>query len=207
MSIRKKHQDVTRRAILDALGDQIAESGTMDFSIQDVARRAGVTHRTVYNHFPTRQDLNDAFAAHVEAELEGTLAAPPDADLRIRELPDMLDRLFPLLQAHEARLRAYVMLMVASRGPAGVAAARTGRFEALLEAELGPLPPGAARAITAAIRMFASTTGWHLLTEHHGLSHANALRTAKWAVRVLLEAATRGDLPHLEHTDEPDHGC
>ena len=56
----------TRRAILDALAAVITETGGLGFSVQQVAERAGVTHRTVYNHFPTRDALNDALAEHVE---------------------------------------------------------------------------------------------------------------------------------------------
>ena len=52
----------TRTAILEAVAAEIAASGLTGFSIQGVADRAGVTHRTVYNHFPTREALNDARA-------------------------------------------------------------------------------------------------------------------------------------------------
>jgi AcrR family transcriptional regulator len=201
MNIRDQHLRATRRAILTALGDLIAESGTMGFSIQDVARRAGVTHRTIYNHFPTREALNDAFAAHVEEVIGSGMASPPDVGLRLMELPAMVLDFYPFLAKNEALLRAYVMLMVASRAPAQVASDRSKMFEATLKEDLGPLADGEARAIVAAVRMFISTTGWHLLTEHHGLSHADAARTASWAARVLLEAVTRGDRPDLETHD------
>ena len=45
-------RDTTRRAILDALAHVVVESKGFGFSVQEVADRAGVTHRTVYNHFP-----------------------------------------------------------------------------------------------------------------------------------------------------------
>lgn len=206
MSLRTQHVDATRRAILQALGEQIAESGTMGFSIQDVAARAGVTHRTVYNHFPTREDLNNAFAVHVEEELlGGGDAKNPDEDLGLDELPALFERLFPVFAAHEASLRAYAMLMVASRSPAKVASDRSRRFAALISERNGPMPEAQLPAIVAAIRMLASTTGWHLLTEHHGLSHVEAARTAAWATRVLLEAVARGDRPPMENPDETDH--
>jgi AcrR family transcriptional regulator len=206
VSIREQHLLATRRAILSALGDQIAESGTMGFTIRDVAERAGVTQRTVYNHFPTREELSNAFAAHVEELIGSELGAPPEEGIRVAGLPGVVRDFYPILEAHEAPLRAYAMLTVATRAPAQVATDRSRRFEALLEDELGPLPDGQAHAIVAAIRMFLSTTGWHLLTEHHGLSHGDAARTASWATRVLLEAVSRGDRPDLEPSDEIDDG-
>ena len=206
MRIREQHRLATRRAILNALGEQIAESGTMGFSIKDVAERAGVTHRTVYNHFPTREELNNAFAIHVEEMFAEEMGAPPDENIGLAELPGVVRAFYPIFERHEAPLRAYAMLMVASRAPAQVATDRSARFEAMLQEELGPLPPAQAHAIVAAIRMVVSTTGWHLLTEHHGLSHPDAAHTASWAARVLIEAVSRGDRPDLEVTDEPDDG-
>lgn len=65
MPAEQAQSEKTRRAILDALAEVIVEKGGFGFSVQQVADRAGVTHRTVYNHFPSREALNDALAVHV----------------------------------------------------------------------------------------------------------------------------------------------
>ena len=62
----------TRRAILEAMVDVIMETNGIGFSVQAVADRAGVTHRTIYNHFPTREALCDAFSDYVD-ELLGAV--------------------------------------------------------------------------------------------------------------------------------------
>jgi hypothetical protein len=49
-----------------------------------------------------------------------------------------------------------------------------------------PLTP---RQLTAVVRMFASTMGWHLLTEQCGLSTDEAAAASAWATRTLLDAA------------------
>ncbi len=56
---------MTREAITDAVADVIREQG-IDFSVQDVADRAGVTHRTVYRHFEGREALVDAIGERFE---------------------------------------------------------------------------------------------------------------------------------------------
>ena len=183
----------TRAAILDALADVIVDSGGVGFSVQQVADRAGVTHRTVYNHFPTREALNDALAVHVEDMLSRTGVTAPSAQT-VAELAPMVDEAFRLFELHEAPIRANVMLMVASRGPAGVSRDRTSAIEEVIARELAPRAPLTTRGLTAAVRMFASSTGWHLLTEHLGLSPEEARTTAVWATRTLLEAATKIDL-------------
>lgn len=195
----------TRRTILDALAEVIVESGGFGFSVQQVADRAGVTHRTVYNHFPTREALNDALAVHVEQELGRIRSGPP--------IPSSLDGLAPVVQEaygafglREVHVRAYVMLMIASRAPAEVARERTSALEELIRREVRVQPPLTPRGLTAAVRMFLSSTGWHLLTEHFGLSAEEAATTAVWATRQLLEGATRDeggtrDTTHTPHDE------
>src|SRR4030095_12883026 len=65
----------TRRAILDAMVDVIMETDGIGFSVQAVADRAGVSHRTIYNHFPTRESLCDAFSDYVDELLEASSGA------------------------------------------------------------------------------------------------------------------------------------
>jgi AcrR family transcriptional regulator len=203
MNLRKRQQENTRRAILDALGQQIGESGAIGFSIQDVADRAGVTHRTVYNYFPTREALNDAFAVHVEEELATLFGARPEEGVCLAQLPSVALTFYRTIVDKAAHVRAYVMLMIASRSPAQVTRERTKQFEQLMEDEAGPLPEGVARLATAAVRLFASSIGWHVLTEHQGLSNEDAARTAEWAAKVLLDAVANGDFPIPETTNEP----
>ncbi len=194
-------RESTRRAILGALAEVIVESGTNGFSVQDVADRAGVTHRTVYNHYPTREALNDALAVYVEEQMAAGASVPPEIGLPLREVASVIPESFRIFAAHESLTRAYVMLMVAARGPGAPTKARTKRFSQLVGRELGPLPRHVSREIAATVRMFLSTTGWHLLTEHYGLTHAQAAAAASWAIRVLTNAAADGDLPDQESND------
>ena len=156
MKLRKRHQETTRRAILGALAEVIAESGATDFSVQAVADRAEVTHRTVYNHFPTRQALNDGLAVFVEDELARTIGGEfPDADLSLDAMRKIPDKAFPMFDSVEAQSRAYVMLMIASRAPASLHRERSARMEEAIEHQAGPLPDGTAKMVTAALRMIA----------------------------------------------------
>jgi hypothetical protein len=61
--------------------------------------------------------------------------------------------------------------------------------EKLVARELSGQTPLTPRQVTAVIRMFASTLGWHLLTEQCGLSSDEAGAAGAWATRTLLDAA------------------
>lgn len=194
MNLRDTQREQTRRAILDALAEVIVESDGLGFSVQEVADRARLTHRTVYNHFPTRDALNEGLAAHVE-ELLSTLGPPPDATLSLDTFTTGVGEIYRGFETREIHVRAYVMLMVASRGPSKPARDRMAGFEAVIERQAVVPPPLTAREVTAAVRMFVSSMGWHVLTEHLGLSSEEAAATATWATQTLLDAVTEPEAP------------
>jgi hypothetical protein len=92
------------------------------------------------------------------------------------------------LATQEVHVRAYVMLMMASRQPAQLTRRRSRRFEEAI-AHNAALPVGlTALEASAVIRMFESSMGWHALTEHLGLSVDQATTAATWATRTLVNA-------------------
>lgn len=58
-----------RQAIVDAAAQLIAETGGLRFTIDDLARRADVSRRTVFNHFASVDDI----VAEVFGDVIGTL--------------------------------------------------------------------------------------------------------------------------------------
>src|SRR5207237_5936910 len=56
---RKEHAELTRRAIIDALIGLLVDEHPALVSIPAVAKRANVSVRTVYHHFPTKEALFD----------------------------------------------------------------------------------------------------------------------------------------------------
>lgn len=178
----------TRRAILEAMVDVIMETDGIGFSVQAVADRAGVTHRTIYNHFPTREALCDAFAGYVDELLEASSGVPEPA-WSLASLPQLVDDLYRTLAQRDRHARAYVMLMIANRRPMSAWRKRSQMAEKLIAREQDPEVPLTPRQVTAAIRMFVSTMGWHLLTEQCGLSTDEAAQASAWATGTLLDAA------------------
>ena len=64
-----RHLESTRSAILSAAADLFLARDGASFSVQEVADRADVTHRTVYRHFPTRADLLIATASKLGSDV------------------------------------------------------------------------------------------------------------------------------------------
>jgi AcrR family transcriptional regulator len=57
------HHGDLRRTLIQAALELAAEENDWNFSLREVARRAGVSHNAPYNHFPHKRDLLDAAAA------------------------------------------------------------------------------------------------------------------------------------------------
>jgi hypothetical protein len=109
-----------------------------------------------------------------------------------------------LFTEYDAYIRAYVMLMIATRSSAKVASDRTAWVADRLQREVAPVADDDARRVAVALRMFLSSTGYHLLTEQHGLSFDEASAVTTWVGKVLLAAVRAGDLPRLENEDGSD---
>jgi hypothetical protein len=103
----------------------------------------------------------------------------------------MVAESYALFESCAPAVRASVILTLASRGPTQLAKRRTDAFRKIVRQGLPANAPVPADEATAAVRMFLSTIGWHVLTEHLGLSPTKAAATAEWAIRVLLDSAAR----------------
>jgi AcrR family transcriptional regulator len=71
-----EHKALTRRALLDRARDLIAEAGSAEIPLAEVAIAAGVGRTTLYDYFTDRDDL---IASIVEEELPEVLAALIDS--------------------------------------------------------------------------------------------------------------------------------
>lgn len=56
-SLRDRQKQMARELIMQAAADLIVESGLDSLALADVAERAGVSKRTLYNYFENRETL------------------------------------------------------------------------------------------------------------------------------------------------------
>lgn len=72
MNQRVDQLERTRVAIIEAAAEfVVSEQDPAAFTMQAVADRAGVSHRTLYRHFQDRQDLVDATGKFLDAQFGG----------------------------------------------------------------------------------------------------------------------------------------
>lgn len=93
------HKQLTRGDLLDAAAELIAESGSADISLGEVAAQAGIGRTTLYEYFRSKDDL---IATLVDDRLPGVIA-----DL-VGKVPDDLPVLERLSQLAVATVRFIV---------------------------------------------------------------------------------------------------
>ena len=75
----------SRQAIVDAAAELLEEHGGLRFTVDQLAERADVSRRTVFNYFATLDDVvtavcSDLLGGLVDTFVTNALAAPPEGD-------------------------------------------------------------------------------------------------------------------------------
>src|SRR6478752_10235876 len=91
---RPYHHGDLRRAIVEAALEILQETQSLEFSLRELARRAGVSHNAPYKHFADKRDLLAAVSA---AGFELLAMRMAEAT---KELSDPREQLFAMLRAY-----------------------------------------------------------------------------------------------------------
>ncbi|MDH4280635.1 MAG: TetR/AcrR family transcriptional regulator [Acidimicrobiia bacterium] len=188
----------TRDRILAALAEIVLEGGLSDFSVQGVADRCGITHRTVYRHFPTRESMLDGLVQQMSDAMAAAGGAAQVAT--VDELPHAVSRNFAMFTDHEALAKAAVRFSVGTATENRDRRQRTDAVSAAV-AKLG-LSDGDARLVTGVLRHLSSSRTWLLLREA-GLDAADTTAAAGWAIEALVASIRDGLVPSTTTASEP----
>jgi AcrR family transcriptional regulator len=183
VTLRARLQEKTREVIIDAVIDLLGDTGVIDFSFFEVARRAGLSVRTVYRHFATRDELFDAVGARIN-ERVGFDEYPRTADAMValvRQLFPAFDKNAPLILAQQqTRLGAQVRTHARKeRNAAGRAA---------VEAIAPDLPEERKHAVAALLSCILSGDAWRRMRDDWGLTGEQSGEVAAWAIDTLTKA-------------------
>lgn len=194
--LRREQAEQTRARIVGAALDLIV-GGVEGLTMPDVARAAGVALRTVFRHFPTREELLDA----VWQALQTRMGETPDLET-LDELTGFLPELFARYGAMEDQIRGamFAQTFVSSRKRLGADRARKVRTAVAAQFTAGDAR-GRAMAASAAYTLTVPLVSI-VLKEAFGLSSAEAGRACVWAVRAL--AAAYAENPEALNPDPPE---
>jgi TetR/AcrR family transcriptional regulator of autoinduction and epiphytic fitness len=186
---RSARSDRTRRALTDAML-ALLDEGDLRPTAAAIAARAGVSERTLFQHFPDREALFQG-AALAQAERIGPLVKEmpgPDVPLDERVQAFVAQRALVLERVSTVR-RAALQLEPSSPTVAGwLRAVRSGaaaEVEQVFEPELSAAGSGRGELLAALVAAAAWPT-WESLRAHQGLSARRAEAAMRRMVRALL---------------------
>ena len=185
--LREAQAAQTRERILEAARSFLEANDIDGLTLRRAAELAQVSPPTVYAHFPTLDDLMAAFFQWLSPRIGMDEPLPP-----LAELPGMPARLFALYEANGALLRK---LMDSPSWDRRRLAGRDRRIGAWIEAIGAELPHLAAderRRGGLAVASCWSPTHWRWLTDTGGLTQADAVASASWTIRTLIQALKQG---------------
>jgi TetR/AcrR family transcriptional regulator of autoinduction and epiphytic fitness len=181
----------TRQALVDALLSLLDE-GHLTPTAAEIAERAGVSERSVFQHFPEREALFESVARQQYERVMPTLR-PIDATLplaeRIEQFTRQRSRLYELIRG--VRRAA---LLIEHESPAAAAwlttarRAKAGEVERVFRRELDALPEDRREPRRAALIAVCAWPAWDSWRSHQRLGVARARAAMAAAIEALLTA-------------------
>jgi AcrR family transcriptional regulator len=181
----------TRQALVDALLG-LLDSGVLSPTAAAIAERAGVSERSLFQHFPDREALFEAVARQQYERVMPTLR-PVDASLplaeRIEEFTRQRARLYELIGGVR---RAALLIEHESPAVAGWLAtarrAKAAEAERVFRRELEAIPAEEREPLRAALVAVCAWTAWDSWRTHQRLGVSRARAAMAAAIRALLGA-------------------
>ena len=194
MGLREEHKELTRRKVLGAVLDLVAEGSLDALSVPAVSRRSGVSLATLYRYFPTKSDLLSAAAAEPSRKaLAGTATNRdrPSADGNDRDGDDLAVYLRAMWSSFADNL-PLLRHQIASETGRAMRQARTesSRSQLARYVENHGVEPDSIEG-QRLISLLLLVNGSLALVELHDrqdLSVEDAVEHASWAARALIAA-------------------
>jgi len=182
-TLSEKRNDLTRQLIMESAYALLRTASVSALTVRAVAQQAGMSERTVFRYFPSREALLDAVAAQLLAEM--AVPGPPAS------LPALLEAPAALYGAFEARAeltRALLHTDLVDRARALQASARWKAVAKLLDAAAPGSAVEARRVAVANICYHLSASSWHYYRFQFGFSLEQAIASTETALRQALAA-------------------
>jgi AcrR family transcriptional regulator len=196
--LRDQQAALTRELILRSVAALLESEDPSEITVPAVAHAAGVSLRTVYRHFPTREELLGAAAEWVpEHHFRGTAFAE-----RVDDLPRLWRESAESFDEHPKLVRA---MALSRAGNSLRSLRRRQRLETLnsaLEEVTCNLPPAERRRAQAVLAYLHNMLAWVSMREESGLDGHEIGLAGAWAMQTLIDDLRRRNQAAAKPTRE-----
>lgn len=195
-TLREQHAELTRELILRALAELLQNERAGEFSMADVARKAGVSLRTVYRHFPTREELLAAATDWIDARIFGDVPFDETVD----DLPKLFRYACEQWEQYPRLARAMALSQAGQSARSDRRVERLARIHRALTEVTNELPDEENRKAVAVLGYLENVLAWVTMREATGLESGEVEEAIEWAMRTLIEDLRRRN--HAARRDE-----
>jgi TetR/AcrR family transcriptional regulator, regulator of autoinduction and epiphytic fitness len=186
---RAMRAERTRRAIVEALVE-LLDGGDPRPTVEEIAAQAGVSERTVFQHFPDREALFEATARFQYERVLPTLVAI-DPELPLAERIEAFTAQRAHLLETVSGVRRGALLIeheseTAHRRLQEARHAKAREVERVFARELDAVPTAERAPLLAALVALAAWTSWDGWRNHQGLSPEQAREAMRTGFERLL---------------------
>ncbi|WP_169806044.1 TetR/AcrR family transcriptional regulator [Azohydromonas lata] len=186
-TLTERHTDATQQLILASAVELLAQADVNDVTARAVARHAGISERTVFRYFASRDAFLDAVAG---AAAQGLQLPPPPASVQaLREYPA---RLYPCFEDKAALVQSVLHTELFKRVREKVISQRWPSLDALIDSHAPQCSAHERRLAAIQVRYYLSATTWHYHRFHFNLSPKETVECAQTALRLCLDGLNPG---------------
>lgn len=185
--LRAAQAEATREAILRGVATWMQRKPHEKFTLDGIARLAGIERRTVFRHFPDKEALRTAFWAWINRRILPRIL--PSSLAELREAPRAT---FAAFDAEEPLIRASLHTSAGRQMRLERVADRRHAFRAALSEVTRSASATERRNLECAAHALYSAAAWETMRDYAGVSGREAGAAAAWALTVLTEAVARG---------------
>lgn len=185
--LRAEQAEQTTARIVQAAVDLLSEGDASDLAMADVAARAGVSVRTVYRAFASKDDLLDGVIGWINTHINQATGARPETrhDYETTTAA-VIHEVFRI----ESLYRALFATAAGRASHQRTAQERQATMRTAYADELEGLDEGEARRLLAVLHLVASSSGALFMRDYWDLPPEDIGRVIEWAIRVLADAAS-----------------
>jgi hypothetical protein len=183
-SLRDAHKDLTRERILEAAIDCLNDEELEQLTIEGVAAKAGVTKRTIYRHFATREEMLTACWPMMQ-KMVG-LPGTGNFEDTVAGLTAMPMKLFPNFDKQPGIVRASAYSRAGRELRISVNHRRKASFMKAAKEARPDLEGEELVELAATIQLLCSAFAWSVMRDFWGLNGEQSGRAVTSAMKLLL---------------------